>query len=67
MLKEKEGKVVKDGMFRAGKDPLDWKLEDGTVQGWYPIGYGKQPLYDIEISLVDEVRIMRFVIGYTEW
>jgi len=55
VLRSKEGKVVKETTLVAGKDPLNWTLDKGTVETWYPVGYGKQPLYELEITLVDEV------------
>lgn len=57
---KKEGKVIKESTLVAGKDPLNWKLDSGVVEGWYPVGYGKQPLYDLEISLLDEVSTILY-------
>ncbi len=48
--------MVKEATLQAGKDPLNWYLDGGAVEGWYPVGYGKQPLYDLEITLLDKVR-----------
>jgi beta-mannosidase len=55
VLRSKEGKMVKEAKLVAGKDPLNWELEKGMVEGWYPVGYGKQPLYELEITLLDKV------------
>ena len=52
---------MKESTLQAGKDPLNWTLEKGVVEGWYPVGYGKQPLYELEIALLDMVRRRRIV------
>ncbi|KAH9948346.1 glycoside hydrolase family 2 protein [Amylocystis lapponica] len=31
-----------------------FKLSAGTFELWYPVGYGKQPLYTIEVEVADE-------------
>src|SRR6185369_16792484 len=33
---------------------FDWK--PGKVALWYPVGYGTQALYTVEVQLTDEVR-----------
>lgn len=33
-----------------------FKLSSGAYEPWYPVGYGKQPLYTVEITLADAVR-----------
>jgi beta-mannosidase len=54
VLRDQDGKTVKEQTLAFGKDKLDWKLDD--VEGWYPRNYGKQPLYQLELSLLDKVR-----------
>ena len=34
-----------------------FKLSAGTYDLWYPVGYGKQPLYTVEITVADQVRV----------
>lgn len=36
------------------KDTVRWDLKD-KVQPWWPVGYGKQNLYNVDISLLDNV------------
>lgn len=56
VLKTKDGKkVVKSMTQSAGEKSLKWDLRDGEVEAWWPVHYGKQPLYDLEISLLDKV------------
>jgi len=56
VLKTKgDGKVIKESTGTYGKDSIDWTFKDGEIAGWYPIGYGAQPLYELEISLIDGV------------
>ena len=31
-----------------------FKLSAGTIELWYPVGYGKQPLYSVEIVIMDK-------------
>ena len=31
-----------------------FKEED--IKLWYPVGYGEQPLYDVEVQVLDDVR-----------
>lgn len=36
------------------KDTVRWDLKD-KAQPWWPVGYGKQNLYNVDISLLDNV------------
>ncbi len=40
----------------SSQGKAEFKLSKGTYEPWYPVGYGKQPLYTIEISVANEVR-----------
>ncbi len=44
---EDSSKLTLEGLF-------DWNL-DGEVSMWWPIGYGQQDLYDVEITLLSKV------------
>jgi len=55
VLRTFEGSKVKEGTFGL-RENLDWKFEQGEVDSWWPIHYGKQPLYQLEITLCDKVR-----------
>jgi beta-mannosidase len=37
------------------KVAFDWA--PGKLDLWYPVGYGAQPMYTVEIELTDEVRL----------
>ena len=49
-----DNKVIKESTSSL-EDGLDWSLGKGEIEGWYPIGYGKQALYDLELSLLSDV------------
>lgn len=34
---------------------VDFEWQAGELQLWYPVGYGSQPLYTVEVELADEV------------
>jgi beta-mannosidase len=54
ILKTAEGKKVKEATYDL-KETLEWTFEKGEVDAWWPIHYGKQPLYQLEITLCDKV------------
>jgi beta-mannosidase len=54
VLKKKNGTVVKEETVSVGKK-IHWEFEKGEVEGWYPVNYGKQPLYTLELTLNDKV------------
>jgi hypothetical protein len=31
-------------------------FENGEVKLWYPVGYGEQPLYEVQVRIYDDVR-----------
>lgn len=39
---------------------LSFEWKPGKVQLWYPVGYGTQPIYTIQIKLVDKVSVAFF-------
>jgi len=39
----------------GGKGSVIYTFDDDEIQLWYPIGYGKQPLYEIEVVAIDDV------------
>jgi beta-mannosidase len=49
--------LVREGKTLATLVPSDGKFSDSVkisdVELWWPVGYGKQPLYDFEIQLLD--------------
>jgi beta-mannosidase len=60
-LRNSKGAVVKEEWVKihsveAGteiKDFIDWILEKDAVALWWPVGYGDQVLYEVEIILMD--------------
>jgi beta-mannosidase len=52
--------VVKSDNIKVadGQAVINLKLSKGDVDLWYPVGYGKQPLYTVEIEVAHEVRIL---------
>jgi hypothetical protein len=33
-----------------------FRFKKGEVKLWYPVGYGEQPLYDVQVKVLDDVR-----------
>lgn len=47
-----------------GEGQIKFHLNKSEVELWYPVGHGKQPLYQVEIRVYDKVR--RIIILTTE-
>lgn len=54
-LETASGDVVKEATLKAEDGEWKWDFEAGEVDAWWPIGYGKQPLYSLKVDLVDAV------------
>jgi hypothetical protein len=48
----KEAKVIK---VTGGKGSTTYTFDDDEIALWYPVGSGKQPLYEIEVVAIDDV------------
>ena len=48
-------KEIKNVKVAGGKGSTTCAFGDDEVELWYPIGYGKQPLYEIEVAAIDDV------------
>ncbi|PPK92444.1 beta-mannosidase [Kineococcus xinjiangensis] len=48
-----DGRVVGVLDLAAGTGTVQAELRVDSVAAWYPRGYGKQPLYDLEVELLD--------------
>ncbi|CAE6497533.1 unnamed protein product [Rhizoctonia solani] len=52
-LRHPEGTVIRTQVFDIGSK-IRWKLEDGEVSLWWPVGYGQQTLYHVDIIATGE-------------
>ena len=48
-------KEIRDVKVSGSKGSTTYALGDDEVELWYPVGYGKQPLYEIEVVAIDDV------------
>jgi beta-mannosidase len=58
-LLDADGNRVIDGSnltITNGRARAEFSFSAGTIDLWYPVGYGKQPLYTVEIQVADQVR-----------
>ena len=39
----------------GGRAKVDFEWRAGQLELWYPVGYGAQPLYTVEVELTDRV------------
>ncbi|KAG8751587.1 hypothetical protein FRC11_009244, partial [Ceratobasidium sp. 423] len=57
VLKSPTGAVIKkspDLLFKSGRGTAEFELAKGEVDLWYPVGYGKQALYTVEVQVADK-------------
>ncbi|KAF7798913.1 hypothetical protein EIP86_010141 [Pleurotus ostreatoroseus] len=52
----KDGKLVigQSNMKLVDKAHADFGLWKGAFEPWYPVGYGKQPIYTAQVTIADE-------------
>ncbi|KAL5638363.1 hypothetical protein ACGC1H_005146 [Rhizoctonia solani] len=50
-LRRPDGSIVRTQTFDNGSK-IEWKLNDGEVSLWWPVGYGQHLLYDVDIAAV---------------
>src|ERR1700722_4323022 len=58
VLKSWNGQKIleeRDIMIRAGHTRREFHFTSGVIDLWYPVGYGKQPIYTVEIHVADPV------------
>jgi beta-mannosidase len=48
-------KEIDDVKVAGGKGSATYTFGGDEVELWYPIGYGKQPIYEIEVVAIDDV------------
>ena len=59
LLKDPSGSVVtsRSGVgIKGGTAQAAYHFAKGDVRLWYPVGYGEQPLYDVQVNVFDDVR-----------
>jgi beta-mannosidase len=49
-LKDPRGVVVKTAEAKDGK--ISWKFRTDELALWYPVHYGSQPIYAVEVNLI---------------
>ncbi|CCO26797.1 beta-mannosidase [Rhizoctonia solani AG-1 IB] len=57
VLKSSTGTVIKkatDLAIQNGQSVVQFEVAKGEVDLWYPVGYGKQPLYTVEVQVADK-------------
>lgn len=50
-------KEIRGIAVAGGKGSATYTFGDDEVELWYPVGYGKQPLYEIEVAAIDDVSV----------
>ncbi|KAG8713456.1 hypothetical protein FRC08_013238 [Ceratobasidium sp. 394] len=53
ILRASDGSVVRTETFNHASK-IEWKFRDDEVALWWPVGYGKQPLYTVEVAVFDK-------------
>jgi beta-mannosidase len=51
--------------FDNGAVRVVFHFENGEVKLWYPVGYGEQPLYEVQVRIYDDVRSLLTVRKFT--
>ena len=60
-VNDPEGKLVigqSDLAIYSGRAEAHFKLSAGAFDLWFPVGYGKQPLYTVDIKITDKVGVI---------
>ncbi|KAH9927208.1 glycoside hydrolase family 2 protein [Epithele typhae] len=55
-IRDPEGKTVIDQTnisVKSSSASANFKLSAGLVELWWPVGYGKQPVYEAEVAITD--------------
>jgi beta-mannosidase len=59
LLKDPAGSIVTGQgniTINNGAARAVFHFKKGEVKLWYPVGYGEQPLYDVQVKVLDDVR-----------
>ena len=57
-INDPEGKLVVGQSvlaIKGARAEAHFKLSAGAFDLWYPVGYGKQPIYTVEIQITNQV------------
>lgn len=60
-IMDPDGKMVigqSNMVIKGDRAEAHFKLSAGVLELWYPVGYGKQPIYNVEIKIMDKVTSM---------
>jgi beta-mannosidase len=58
LLKDPSGSIVasqRSLVIKGGAARVVFRFVKGEVNLWYPVGYGDQPLYDVQVKVFDDV------------
>ncbi|OSC98975.1 glycoside hydrolase family 2 protein [Trametes coccinea BRFM310] len=56
-VKDPEGRILigqSNITIKSERAEAHFKLSAGVLELWYPVGYGKQPIYSVEIQITDK-------------
>jgi beta-mannosidase len=60
-IRDKTGQVVREAdslIINDGKAEVEFEGAKGEFELWYPVGYGKQPMYSVQVQVTDEVCLV---------
>jgi beta-mannosidase len=61
-LKDSKGSVIREDNLDAGVTKFEWTFDSEVIRAWWPIGYGDQPLYTVDLSLCRQVSLERVTL-----
>jgi hypothetical protein len=50
-------------MICGGRGQRQFYIDSGTIDLWYPVGYGKQPIYIVDVQITSQVTISTLSCG----
>jgi beta-mannosidase len=59
--------ITSESNRNLNNDPVRvvFHFEKGEVKLWYPVGYGEQPLYEVQVRIYDDVRsLLQMIVKY---
>ncbi|KAF8591572.1 glycoside hydrolase family 2 protein [Ramaria rubella] len=56
VLKDQTGNIIRkvDSSLKNGEAEVEFTDSKAEFELWYPVGYGKQPIYSVEVHITDE-------------